>query len=95
MLYTKAEEEKRKAETETGQSSTADAKLIQKEVKNGILHKVKQNSKWGFADGNGTITIPCQWEDAYEFSEDLAAVKDESGRWGYIDKTGKLLIPCC
>ena len=49
--------------------------------------------KKGFIDKTGKFVIPCEWDDAYGFSEGLAPVqKDE--KWGYIDKTGKLVIPC-
>jgi hypothetical protein len=55
-------------------------------------------SKWGFIDKTGKAVIPCQWEFAEQFSEGLAAVKDNSGKWygkwGFIDKTGKVVIPC-
>lgn len=35
--------------------------------------------------------IPCQYDDAEDFSEGLAAVK-QNGKWGYVDKTGKEVI---
>lgn len=43
----------------------------------------------------GTLTytevIPFQYEDADQFSEDLAAVK-KNGKWGYIDHEGNVVI---
>ncbi len=40
------------------------------------------------------MVIPCRWEDAGNFREGLAAVRDEDDKWGYIDKTGRVVIPC-
>ena len=45
-----------------------------------------QNKHW-------KMVIPCQFEDARDFSEGLAAVK-LNGKWGYINKTGEIIIPC-
>jgi WG containing repeat len=43
------------------------------------------------------MTIPPQFNIAYEFSEGLAPVKigtgcELCGKWGFIDKTGKVVI---
>jgi hypothetical protein len=35
--------------------------------------------------------IPCIYDEAYDFKEELAIVK-LNGEWGFIDKTGKLVI---
>lgn len=48
---------------------------------------VEQEGLWGYEDTNGTITIPFQFEDAKEFSQGLAAVRNESG-WYYINTSG-------
>lgn len=37
--------------------------------------------------------IPCQYDDAGDFSEGLARVK-LNGKWGFIDKTGREAVPC-
>ncbi|HIK33557.1 MAG TPA: WG repeat-containing protein [Oscillatoriales cyanobacterium M4454_W2019_049] len=47
---------------------------------------------WGYIDPTGHLAIAHQFDDAKEFSEGLAAVKQGS-KWGYIDRTGKLVIP--
>lgn len=39
-----------------------------------------------------TTLIEAQYEDAGQFNEGLAAVK-ENGKWGYIDETGETVIP--
>jgi len=48
--------------------------------------------KWGFVDEIGKKTIPFKYEEARNFSEELAAVK--RAWWGFIDKTGKSTVPC-
>ena len=58
-----------------------------------ILKPIYENGKWGFADENGTVVIPCRWDDVCDFHEGLAGVQWD-GKWGYIDKTGELVIPC-
>lgn len=58
------------------------------------LHKVKVDGLYGFADKDDNIVIPCQWKDAEEFTEGLAAVKNENGKWGFIKKSGVEVIPC-
>ena len=58
------------------------------------FHKVKVDGLYGFADKNDNIVIPCQWKDAEEFTEGLAAIKNENGHWGFIDETGSEVIQC-
>ncbi len=56
--------------------------------------ELHQGSKYGLADENGNVIVPCIWEFIGSFAEGLAAVKNEEGMWGFIDKTGALVIPC-
>ena len=64
---------------------------------------------YGYVDTVGNIVIDCQFDDAREFSEGLAAVLSGGGnvsedgvfgplsltlKWGYIDSTGLTVIPC-
>jgi hypothetical protein len=61
------------------------------------LVAVAVNKKWGYIDTTGKMTIPPQFNIAYEFSEGLAPVKigtgcELCGKWGFIDKTGKVVI---
>ena len=59
------------------------------------LHKVKVDGLYGFAFlKDDKIVIPCKWKDAEEFTEGLAAVKNENGKWGFINKAGVEVIPC-
>ncbi|MDA3816223.1 MAG: WG repeat-containing protein [Prolixibacteraceae bacterium] len=48
--------------------------------------------KWGFKDNNKNIILNAKYDDAYAFSEGLAAVKI-NGRWGYINHDGEEIIP--
>jgi hypothetical protein len=47
--------------------------------------------QWGYIDRSGKLIIPVQFEDAFSFSEGLAAVENK-GNWGFIDKTGKTVL---
>ncbi len=49
---------------------------------------------YGYVDKTGTLVVPCQYLNAYAFSEGLAAVYNSNTGRGYIDKTGKVVIPC-
>ena len=55
------------------------------------LIPVKKDSKWGFININGTITIEPRFDYALGFSEGLAGVQINN-KWGYIDSTGQILI---
>lgn len=48
---------------------------------------------WGYIDVEGNEKIPCQFHQAKDFHEGLAAVRCDA-RWGYVDKTGELKILC-
>ena len=47
----------------------------------------------GYVNKKDKEVIPCEFHDARDFSEGLAAVKKD-GLWGYINKKGKEVIPC-
>lgn len=53
---------------------------------------VCDRQKWGYVDKEGKIAIKPQYECAYGFEEDLAAVQLETKKWGFIDKTGAMAI---
>jgi hypothetical protein len=53
---------------------------------------VTSDSKQNVTSQTGKLVIQPQFDDAYRFSEGLAAVKI-GDKWGFIDKTGKLVIP--
>lgn len=46
---------------------------------------------WGYVDRSGKLSIAAQYQDAYAFSEGLAAVQKD-GNWGFIDKTGAMVL---
>lgn len=58
------------------------------------LHIVINDGKYGFADADEKLIIPCKWSYALNFSEGLASVTDDKGLSGYIDYRGELVIPC-
>lgn len=49
------------------------------------------DGNWGFADEAGENVIPCQYVDAYSFSDQTAAVQ-YAGKWGYINQYGNMVI---
>lgn len=53
---------------------------------------VCQNGKWGFANSDMRLVIPCQYDEVKHFSNGLACVR-QSGIWGYIDTEGIETIP--
>ncbi len=55
------------------------------------LMSAKQYGKWGFINKEGEWIISSKYEEAYHFSEGLAAVKFY-GHWGYIDRNNAWVI---
>ena len=56
--------------------------------------QIEQGGKYGLADENGKVIVPCIWNSIGCFVDGLAQVEDEAELWGFIDKTGALVIPC-
>ena len=50
-------------------------------------------SKYGYEDGYGNLVIPKKWNDAFDFSEGLAAVRD-GHLWGFVNRAEKFSTPC-
>lgn len=49
--------------------------------------------KAGYIDTEtGRNVVPCIYEYARPYSEDLAAVR-QNGKWGFINKAGKIIVP--
>lgn len=46
---------------------------------------------WGYINPNGVVTIDLEYEDAKDYSNGLAAVK-QGGKWGFIDRHGNVKI---
>jgi hypothetical protein len=76
---------------QAGQTQTT-PELPLKKKNCGDLWPVEQDNKWGYIDKTGRLIIPFRFDNAGNFSEDLAAVVIKE-RTGYIDKTGKFIIP--
>lgn len=57
-----------------------------------MLIPYRKRNKWGFCTSNKEIVIDCIYDDAYQFIEDLARVK-QSGKYGFIDRQGFEIIP--
>ena len=65
----------------------ADAKGIEE----GLFAVADSSGRWGFANEKGELVVDYQYEDAYSFSNRLAAVK-YAGKWGYVNKYGTMVI---
>ena len=57
----------------------------------GLLAVKHEDGEWGFINKKGKEVIKCKYDDAYPFSNGLAAVCD-GGDWIYIDSKGKVKI---
>jgi hypothetical protein len=53
----------------------------------------EKDLNFGYSNTRGDIVIQPEYFMAYDFSEGLAVVANESDKHGFIDKTGKLVIP--
>ena len=58
----------------------------------------KNNNKtsgglWGYVSVKGEIVIEPKYEQVYNFSEGMAAVK-LNGKWGFINSEGIIVVPC-
>ncbi len=53
--------------------------------------KFNRKGKWGYRDRKGNVVIQPDYDDAFEFSEDLACV-EKDGKNGYIDKNGNVVV---
>jgi hypothetical protein len=51
-----------------------------------------EGGKWGFIDINGKEIVECQFDNAWEFSNEGLAPVEISERWGLIDRTGDLIV---
>ena len=51
-----------------------------------------EGGSWGYINQNGEVVIEPIYEYAYNFSEGLAAVK-QNGKYGFIDKDGNTIVP--
>lgn len=61
-------------------------------IREGYSVLKKDDRKAVHIDTAGRALGDASWEDAYNFSNGLAAVKS-GGKWGFIDTTGRMVIP--
>ena len=52
----------------------------------------RASGKWGFINTEGTLVIPCIYEEASDFKDGLVPVKKDD-KWGYINTSGEIIIP--
>ena len=57
-----------------------------------VATSLKADAKYGYINQNLRLEIAAVYENAMDFSGDLAAVKKD-GKWGYINKGGVTVIP--
>jgi WG containing repeat len=57
----------------------------------GGLQPRERSGNFGFVDASGKFKIPPTFEDAYPFSQGLAAVQKEN-KWGFINTKGDIVI---
>lgn len=55
---------------------------------------IERNGLYGYVNKKMELVLPCQYEEATDFNEGLAAVRlSNSNDWGYIDKEGNQVLP--
>ncbi len=52
-----------------------------------------EKSKWGFANTDGKIVLPCSYDSVEFFSNDNLAKVKKTGKFGYINKQGTIVVP--
>ncbi len=60
-------------------------------MEEGLFAVADDSGRWGFANEKAELVVECRYEDAYSFSNRLAAVK-YAGKWGYINKYDSMVI---
>jgi hypothetical protein len=56
-----------------------------------VLFPARQDNKWGYIDKTGRLVVDFQYDEAWDFSDGMAAVR-VGGKWGYVDESGKTAI---
>src|ERR1700686_2614896 len=57
----------------------------------GLPFPVSLHGKYGYMDANCKMVVPARFDEAFDFTEGLAAVRAD-GKWGYIDLSGQFAI---
>lgn len=58
-----------------------------------VANSLGEGAKYGYIGRSLQLEIALEFENAMDFSDDMAAVKKD-GKWGYINKNGVKAIPC-
>ena len=58
-----------------------------------VSNSLKDDAKFGYVSHILRLDIALLYENALDFSDELAAVRKE-GKWGYINENGVTVIPC-
>lgn len=74
-----------------GHNAVAEELEKQKQIRIRVIDYATK--KYGYINGLGQEIIPCQYDNARDFSEGLACVKQDH-KYGYIDNWGNFVIPC-
>lgn len=70
---------------------TSSPSLYAPQYHDGLIRVKTTDEKWGFIDNTGAEIIAPRFQEASEFSNGLAAVK-QNGKWGYIGTDGNFRI---
>ncbi|MBQ6952023.1 MAG: WG repeat-containing protein [Clostridia bacterium] len=70
---------------------TSSPSLYAPQYHDGLIRVKTADEKWGFIDNTGAEVIAPRFQEASEFSNGLAAVKQD-GKWGYIGTDGNFRI---
>lgn len=57
-----------------------------------VLRKQKKENLWGYINQNDSIVIAHQYQNCYDFYENIALVQKEN-LWGFIDNDGQVVVP--
>lgn len=52
-----------------------------------------RNGLKGAIDTNGSLVIPCMYQELTGISDGIFCAQSVEGKWGYIDKAGQIVIP--
>lgn len=58
----------------------------------GMRYVRNSEGLYGYMNDFDSIVISCQWNDAKDFENGLAAVMDSDKKWHYIDKSGTIVL---
>ena len=75
-----------------GQLTDLTGKLTEPSNEEVNYKKFNKKGKYGFKNEKGKVVIPAKYDEAWNFSEGLAAVK-VNGKWKFIDKNDNMVIP--